>query len=166
VTTLQDIALQHMGEQPVARDSAQSAIEYAKAAHAVEGTGTGDAKVLAATWRETLKVKPNGAQSVLRSMRARLPSLRGTTAREGIKSALTCIDHPHALGRMEYVQAQKRNYSIGTGVTEAAAKTIVGGRMKRAGARFSQDGGQTVMLFQTALLSHRFEGSSATRRFP
>ncbi len=32
----------------------------------------------------------------------------------------------------------RRNYPIGTGITEAAAKTIVGTRMKRAGSRFSQ----------------------------
>ena len=57
---------------------------------------------------------------------------------------------------MRYVEAQRRAYPIGTGVTEAAAKTIVGSRMKRAGARFSQHGGQTVMLFRAALLSHRF----------
>ena len=49
-----------------------------------------------------------------------------------------------------------RCYPIGTGVTEAAAKTVVGSRMKRAGARFSQHGGQTVMLFRTAILSKRF----------
>lgn len=29
--------------------------------------------------------------------------------------------------------------------------------MKRAGARFSQHGGQTVMLFRAAVLSGRFE---------
>jgi hypothetical protein len=29
--------------------------------------------------------------------------------------------------------------------------------MKRAGARFSQPGGQTVMTFRAALLSNRFE---------
>ena len=28
--------------------------------------------------------------------------------------------------------------------------------MKRAGARFSQHGGQTVMLFRTSILSNRF----------
>ncbi len=28
--------------------------------------------------------------------------------------------------------------------------------MKRAGARFSQHGGQTVMLFRTSILSQRF----------
>ncbi|MGO9832805.1 MAG: hypothetical protein ACLP1X_01180 [Polyangiaceae bacterium] len=41
-------------------------------------------------------------------------------------------------------------------LTEAAAKTVVGSRMKRAGARFSQHGGQTVMLFRTSILSQRF----------
>jgi hypothetical protein len=57
---------------------------------------------------------------------------------------------------MKYLEAQRRGYPIGTGVTEAAAKTVVGSRMKRAGARFSQHGGQTVMLFRTSILSNRF----------
>jgi hypothetical protein len=132
--------------------------EYVQeAANAIEGPGTGDAKILAATWRETIKEKPNGAESVLRSMRARLRSVRGSSARKELKSAITYIDRQHALGRMDYVQAQQRKYPIGTGVTEAAAKTVVGVRMKRAGARFSQHGGQTVMLFRAALLSHRFD---------
>jgi hypothetical protein len=58
---------------------------------------------------------------------------------------------------MKYAEATRRHYPIGTGITEAAAKTIVGTRMKRAGARFSQHGGQTIMLFRAALLSHRFD---------
>ena len=128
-----------------------------KAANAVEGTDTGDAKVLAATWRETIKETADGAQRVLRSMRARLPSARGANARKEMKSAITYIANQHALGRMDYLQAQKRSYPIGTGIVEAAAKTIVGTRMKRAGARFSQHGGQTVMLFRAALLSRRFD---------
>src|SRR5439155_21573453 len=87
-----------------------------KAANAVEGVGSGDAKILAATWRETIKEKDGGAESVIRSMRARLPSVRGRTGRKELKSAITYIDNQHALGRMEYVEAQKRNYPIGTGV--------------------------------------------------
>ncbi len=78
-------------------------------------------------------------------------------ARKELKSAITYIDNQKALGRMADVEAQTRNYPIGTGVTEAAAETIVGVRMKRAGARFSQHGGQTVMTFRAALLSHRFD---------
>lgn len=128
-----------------------------KAANAIEGPSTGEAKVLAATWRETIKETRDGAQRVLRSMRASLPSVHGISARTELKSAITYIANQHKLGRMEYVEAQERHYPIGTGVTEAAAKTIVGTRMKRAGARFSQHGGQTVMLFRAALLSKRFD---------
>jgi hypothetical protein len=52
---------------------------------------------------------------------------------------------------MNYADALERNYPIGTGITEAAAKTIVGTRMKRAGSRFSQHGGQAVMTFRAAV---------------
>jgi hypothetical protein len=62
-----------------------------------------------------------------------------------------------SLGRTAYTSARARNFPIGTGITEAAAKTIVGVRMKRAGARFTQHGGQTVMLFRAAALSGRFD---------
>jgi len=128
-----------------------------KAANAICGTDTGDAKVLAATWRETVKEKTDGAERVLRSMRARLSLVRGRTAKKDLKSAIRYVGRQHALGRMKYLAAKKRHYPIGTGVTEAAAKTIVGTRMERAGARFSQHGGQTVMLFRAALLSKRFD---------
>ena len=57
---------------------------------------------------------------------------------------------------MEYAAARAANRPIGTGVVEAAAKTVVNTRMKRSGARFSQHGEQTVMIFRTALLSGRF----------
>jgi hypothetical protein len=74
-----------------------------------------------------------------------------------LRAAIDYIARQNALGRMNYVQAEQRGYPIGTGVTEAAAKTVVGTRMKRAGARFSQHGGQTVMLFRTSILSNRFD---------
>jgi hypothetical protein len=128
-----------------------------KAANAIFGTDTGDAKVQAATWRETIKEHKDGPERVLRSMRAHLPHVRGKTANKELASAITYVARQHALKRMHYVDAQNSNYPIGTGVTEAAAKTIVGTRMKRAGARFSQHGGQTVMLFRAALFSKRFD---------
>jgi hypothetical protein len=46
-----------------------------KAANAIYGPmNTGEPDVLAATWRETIKKKPDGASEVVRSMRARLPT--------------------------------------------------------------------------------------------
>jgi len=127
-----------------------------KAAAAVEGTETREARLLSANWRETLK-EDAGASTVLRSMRARVGEASGKTAAEDLAAAITYIANQNDAGRMEYAEAMRRHYPIGTGITEAAAKTLVGVRMKRAGARFSQHGGQTVLTFRAALLSDRFE---------
>lgn len=128
-----------------------------KAANAIEGTETAAAKILAATWRETIKEKEDGAETVLRSMRAQLVGVEPESKRKELEEAIAYIDNQNEQGRMNYTEAASRSYPIGTGVTEAAAKTVVGSRMKRSGARFSQHGGQSVMLFRTALLSGRFE---------
>ena len=90
-------------------------------------------------------------------MRAQRAPIPGDARKKDLDAAITYVDRQRKAGRMEYAEAIKRNYPIGTGITEAAAKTVVGTRMKRAGARFSQHGGQAVMLFRTALLSKRFE---------
>jgi hypothetical protein len=132
--------------------------EYVQlAANALEGENTSAAKILAATWRETIKEDVDGVSRVLRAMRSRRSKAATKTARKDLKRAVDYIAHQHDLGRMNYPEARARHYPIGTGVTEAAAKTVVGTRMKRAGARFSQHGGQTIMLFRTAVLSHRFD---------
>jgi hypothetical protein len=127
-----------------------------KAAEAIWEPASGDAHVHAATWRETIKSKRNGPAEVLRSMRARLDTPSTASGRKELRAAIDYIARQNSLGRMKYVEAKRRGYPIGTGVTEAAAKTVVGSRMKRAGARFSQHGGQTIMLFRTSILSNRF----------
>jgi hypothetical protein len=136
--------------------------EYlAQAANAIEGEGTTDAAILAATWRATVKEHADGAKTVLRSMRARSSRVRASGPRTDLAEAISYVANQHQLGRMHYAEANAKHYPIGTGVTEAAAKTVVGTRMKRAGARFSQHGGQTVLLFRTALLSDRFDALHA-----
>ena len=115
--------------------------EYVQlAANAVEGEHTSGAKILAATWRETIKEETNGVPRVLRAMRSRRSKASTKTARKDLKRAIDYIANQHKLGRMNYPDA------------------LAGTRMKRAGARFSQHGGQTVMLFRTAFLSGRFDG--------
>jgi hypothetical protein len=146
-----------MGHRMSLVDAFHVAEYVQKAANAIYGPmKSAEADVLAAMWRETIKKKRDGAAEVVRSMRARLGAVRTSSGRTELKAAIAYIARQNELGRMRYVEAQRRAYPIGTGVTEAAAKTIVGSRMKRAGARFSQHGGQTVMLFRAALLSHRF----------
>jgi hypothetical protein len=128
-----------------------------KAANAVEGTGTAKAAITAATWRETTKTTEAGPATVLRSMRARRCAVRSATRVAELDTSIDYLANQLDQGRMKYAEAIAKNYPIGSGITEAAAKTVVGTRMKRAGARFSQHGGQTIMLFRTAILSERFE---------
>jgi hypothetical protein len=127
------------------------------AANAVHGEDAPEARILAAEWDETVKLKANGAPTVLKAMRYQRSKMVPGKRRKEITRAIHFIARQSRLGRMKYTVAKRRHYPIGTGVTEAAAKTVVNVRMKRAGARFSQHGGQTVMLFRTAVLSERFD---------
>lgn len=127
------------------------------AANAVHGEDTSDAKILAAEWDETVKLKADGVRRVLKAMRYQRSKMPAGKRRKDITRAIRFIARQNRLGRMKYTVAKRRHYPIGTGVTEAAAKTVVNVRMKRAGARFSQHGGQTVMLFRAAALSDRFD---------
>jgi len=126
------------------------------AANAVAGEGTPEAKILGAQWAETTKEKVGGARTVLKAMRYRRDKVPRGKARTDLTRAIKFLAKQQRLGRMKYAEATNRHYPIGTGVTEAAAKTVVGVRMKRAGARYSQHGGQTIMLFRAAILSDRF----------
>jgi hypothetical protein len=126
------------------------------AANAVAGEGSAEAKILAAQWDETIKEKDDGARRVLKAMRYQRDKMPRGKARTEITRAIKFLAGQQRRGRMKYAEAKSRNYPIGTGVTEAAAKTVVGVRMKRAGARYSQHGGQTIMLFRAAILSDRF----------
>ena len=90
-------------------------------------------------------------------MRYQRDTMRPGKKRESLIKAIKFLAKQHRRGRMKYAEAKRRRYPIGTGVTEAAAKTVVSVRMKRAGARYEQHGGQTVMLFRSAVLSQRCE---------
>jgi hypothetical protein len=128
------------------------------AANAIHGQNAPRAKILAAEWRETLKTEDNGVRAVLKAMRYQRDKMEPNAAsRPDLVSSIKFLARQHRRGRMKYAEAERRKYPIGTGITEAAAKTVVNVRMKRAGARFSQHGGQTVMLFRTAVLSNRFD---------
>jgi hypothetical protein len=125
------------------------------AAEAIWGKETREATLNAQIWRERIKLTADGVDSVIASLEYRRSLMKRGKA--PVTKAIQYIRKQHALGRMNYVDAQTRNYPIGTGVTEAAAKTLVTTRMKRAGARFDQHGGQTILLFRSAVLSERFD---------
>jgi hypothetical protein len=125
------------------------------AANAVE-PDEAKARVLTADWSTQMKELDDGATRVLKAMRYKRDQLLPGTRRDAIEKSINFIANQAKQGRLHYAQARRKHLPIGTGVVEAAAKTVVNVRMKRAGARYSQHGGQTIMTFRAAILSGRF----------
>ena len=59
--------------------------------------------------------------------------------------------------RMRYAGWARRKLPIGSGITEAACKTLVTQRMKRSGMRWRHDGGQAILTFRGWAQSERFD---------
>ena len=59
--------------------------------------------------------------------------------------------------RMRYAKAQAQNLPIGSGVVEAACKTLATERMKRSGTRWRHAGGQAILTLRALHQSVRFE---------
>ena len=70
--------------------------------------------------------------------------------------------------RMDYAGAAERGLPIGSGVVEAACKTLVTERMKRSGMRWREAGGQAILTLRGWAQSDRFAAAwsllSATYR--
>jgi hypothetical protein len=59
--------------------------------------------------------------------------------------------------RMRYAEMEKQGLPIGSGVVEAACKTLVTQRMKRSGMRWRRDGGQAILTLRCLVQSDRFD---------
>lgn len=133
----------------------------ATAAKALAGEGTPEAELLRHQWSHTMTMFPDGTARVLKMLRYHRDKATTTdTQAEQLDGVIEFIANQARQGRTNYADALEKNFPIGTGVTEAAAKTLVNVRMKRAGARFIQHGGQTVLTFRAAVLSDRFDSLS------
>ncbi|HKZ19418.1 MAG TPA: hypothetical protein VJQ57_04845, partial [Acidimicrobiia bacterium] len=59
--------------------------------------------------------------------------------------------------RMRYAELAAKRYPIGSGVVEAACKTLVTQRLKRSGMRWRHEGGQAILTLRALCQSDRFE---------
>ena len=102
--------------------------------------------------RHLLRHDPDGVEKVIRSLdyqRKRCPR------RKRIGEVLRYFRrHRH---RMRYAHAKARRLPVGSGIVEAACKTLVTQRLKRSGMRWRHAGGQAVLTLRALLQSARFE---------
>jgi hypothetical protein len=133
-------------------DFYHAATHLGDALRAAYGEATPQYQARFATLREVLRDAPEGAETII----GVLCRLRTRFAhRQAIHKALAYFrEHRH---RMHYSALRAQNLPIGSGVVEAACKTLVSQRLKRAGMRWRTAGGQAILTFRALCQSDRFE---------
>jgi hypothetical protein len=78
-----------------------------------------------------------------------------------VHKAITYFTHNQH--RMDYARFRQQGYFIGSGTVESAGKQIVGLRLKRAGARWTEDGALTTAKARAAWLSGTWDVLASKR---
>ena len=103
--------------------------------------------------RVWLRDEVGGVDAVLRQLKR----LRRTSSGERRKKLTSEIGYfEKRREQMDYARFQDLNLPIGSGVVEAACKTLVTQRLKRSGMSWSREGGQAVLTLRALLLSARW----------
>ncbi len=98
----------------------------------------------------TLKHSTGGAQVLITQMQAFLSENKSKPLKQKIQTAVKYFQNHQQL--MNYAQYLQSNLPIGSGVTEAACKTIVKQRLCCSGMKWKEPGAAVVLTLRT--LSH------------
>jgi hypothetical protein len=122
------------------------------AVNAVHGEDTPKSKAESSRLRHVLRDDDKGVNRVITAIRrwVKLRPRSKTLARE-----LAYFERNRE--KMRYARWSAMGMPIGSGVVEAACKTLVVQRMKRAGQRWRADGGQAILTFRGLAQSGRFD---------
>lgn len=101
--------------------------------------------------RWTGKLWNGKLDALLASVRATVPVARRAEAEKALDYFETNRQ------RMRYHLFRRQGFFIGSGVVEAACKTIVGQRFKGSGMHWSQRGLKRLLAIRTALCSNRYD---------
>jgi hypothetical protein len=119
---------------------------------AADGEGTRTYQERLETLRVVRRDEPHGVDKVMGALgRLRTRYLR----RQALHKALAYFREPRP--RMPYADLRAHNVPIGSGVVEAACKTLVSQRLKRSGMRWRHTGGQAMLTCRALCQSGRFE---------
>jgi hypothetical protein len=125
------------------------------AADAIYGKSSPKARVVRVEWIETLKAYDDGLERVRQCLRRFSRDATKAKVKKAVDRVLEYMKNNK--DRAGYKSAEDKKLPLATGPTEAAAKSLVGVRLKRSGARYSQHGGQTILTLLAAHKSGRFD---------
>ena len=122
------------------------------AMEAAYGKGSTKAKAQHKKYRTILRDEEGGVEKVIRA----LDYLKKKHPRR-VKLATELNYFRNNRHRMQYATARANHLPIGSGVTEAACKTLVTQRLKCSGMRWKTAGGQGVLTIRGLIQSNRFD---------
>lgn len=129
-----------------------------KALDAYHGEQTPESKAAFEECRIWLREKPDGAERVIRALRYRRDRRRGA-AKQTITTQIKYFEKRRE--RMRYKRLLDRNLPVGSGIVEAACKTLAAERMKRSGMSWRDEGGQAILTLRSLIQSERWESGWA-----
>lgn len=133
------------------------ATEYlAKAAEAAYGCATYESQGWYRKWKERLLTEAGAAEKVIRAMdylHSRC-NLKGEKRKQLLAARRFFRNNRE---RMKYAWFHSRGLPVGSGVVEAACKSVVKARMCRSGMRWTQEGGETILSLRTVIKSSRWD---------
>lgn len=105
-----------------------------------------------ATGRARLKEHRGGARKLLKEMRE-ARDRRRPKGESGKRLAQAITYFENQLPRMDYARYQSMNWPIGSGVTEAACKTLIKQRLCGSGMKWKQSGADSVIRLRSFILT-------------
>lgn len=119
---------------------------------AAHGEGSTTCEAEFEKYRHILRHDAKGVDRVIRHLRYLHDK---NPRRSKIRKVLRYFrQHRH---RMRYAYLARRNLPIGSGMVEAACKTVVAQRLKRSGMRWRHQGGQAILTLRALEQSGRFD---------
>lgn len=102
--------------------------------------------------RRRLKEEVGGAGNLLKEMQSALRDrLPKGEARQKLEAAISYFENH--LSKMDYSRYRRERLPIGSGVTEAACKTVVKQRMCGSGMKWKESGASTVLRLRSMVLT-------------
>lgn len=141
-----------MRDPDIAVDFYHAAEQLKDAFDAAYGEGTTKASAQFEKYRHVLRHELGGVEKVIRALaylRSKHPR------RQRIRQVLGYLRRNRA--RMGYAQSKAEHLPIGSGVVEAACKTLATQRLKRSGMRWRHAGGQAILTLRALVQSNRFD---------
>ena len=105
-------------------------------------------------YRHKLRHNKTGANQVLAYLKKLLEKKPRSTTLADQVTYFTRNKH-----RMKYAQAKMAGLAVGSGIVEAACKTVVAERLKRSGMQWDYEGAQSILSLRAASRSGQFDTS-------